>query len=136
MFCFNTSFFKAFLTKSSMETLSITLLFQCKFSPSSSGWKSGLTSLFFHRIVSTWRWINTKIFIGFSIPSACTQAFPGIRRELYSGILIYCMLIKYEEELYFFYIHQKEFLNTNTQRFISYNTNHARKSNIFIYNIC
>ena len=28
----------------------------------------------------TWCWLNTKVFIGFSIRSACTRTFPGIRR--------------------------------------------------------
>ena len=35
---------------------------------------------YFYRILSKWCWIHTKVFIGFSIPSACTQKFPGISR--------------------------------------------------------
>ena len=36
--------------------------------------------LFFYKIPSTWCYVNTKVLIGFSIPSACTQGFPGIER--------------------------------------------------------
>ena len=57
----------------------------------------------FYRIFLTWCWINTKVFIGFTIPSACTQIFTGIRNKLYSGRVSCYMLMKYEEE-------QKNFL--------------------------
>ena len=33
-----------------------------------------------NRILSIWRWINTKVFIGSSKPSACTKLFSEIRR--------------------------------------------------------
>ena len=63
------------------QTLAVTLLFQCNFllvvGADNLIWQF---YFYFYRILSKWCWINTKVFIGFSIPSACTQTFPGIRR--------------------------------------------------------
>ena len=39
-----------------------------------------MTSLLFYRILSTWCWIITKLYIGFIKASSCTQTFPGIGR--------------------------------------------------------
>ena len=59
------------------QTLALTLLLQC-----SNGWQFGVTILFFYRILSRILsigcWINTKVFIGFTIPSAFTQTFPRL----------------------------------------------------------
>ena len=62
------------------QTLAVTLLFQCNFLLVVGADKLVWQCYFFYRILSTWCWINTKDFIRFSIPSACTQIFPGIRR--------------------------------------------------------
>ena len=65
------------------HTLAVTLLFQCNFLlVVGDDNLTGMTILFFYRILSAWYYIiNTKVFIDFSIPSACTQTFPGIRQE-------------------------------------------------------
>ena len=57
------------------------LLFQFNF-PLVVG-ADNLIRQFLYRILLTWCSINTKVFIGFSIPSACTQTFPGIRRATF-----------------------------------------------------
>ena len=115
--------FKTFLTKFSKETLAVTLLFQCNFllvvGADNLIWQF---YFYFYRILSIWCWINTKVFIGFSIPSACTQTFPGIR------------WVNFIEDYIFFGIeinHQ----NTYTQKIIWYNTNYVRKNNVFSYHI-
>ena len=61
--------------------------------------------------------INTTVFIGLIMPSACTQTFPGIRRVKFTGRVSCYILIKYEEELQFF-LYQERLLNTNTQNII------------------
>ena len=58
----------------------LTVTLQCNFLLVVVDDNFGMTILFFYRILSTWCWINTKVFIDFSIPSTCTQTFPGIRR--------------------------------------------------------
>ena len=94
-------FFKTFLTKFPKHTLTVMFLFQCNFLLVVKIRLSKLTVMllfqcnfllvvgadnlvwqvyFFSRIISKWCWINTKVFIGFTIPSACTQTFPGIIR--------------------------------------------------------
>ena len=93
-------FFKTFLTKFPKHTLTVMFLFQCNFLLVVKIRLSKLTvmllfqcnfllvvgadnlvwQVYFYRILSTWCWINTKVYIGFTIPSPCTQTFLGIRR--------------------------------------------------------
>ena len=72
---------RTFLTTFSEETLAVTLLFQCDFllvvGADNLIWQF---YFYFYRILSKWCWVNTKVFIGFSIPSACTQTFRGTSR--------------------------------------------------------
>ena len=94
--------FRTFLTKFSKETLAVTLLFSVFSRRSRYQTKQNLDAtllfqcnfllvvaadnlirqfyFYFYRILSEWCWINTKVFIAFSIPSACKQTFPGIIR--------------------------------------------------------
>ena len=64
------------------QTLAVTLLFQCSFLLLLGAGNLVLQFYFFCRILSTWCWISTKVFIDFSIPSACTQIFSGIIRRV------------------------------------------------------
>ena len=70
-------YFSLFFRRSRYQTkqvLAVTLLFQWNFllvvGADNLIWQF---HFYFYRILSTWCWINTKVFIGFSIPSACTQ---------------------------------------------------------------
>ena len=76
-------YFSVFFRRSryqTKQTLVVTLLFQCNFlllvGADNLIWQFS----YFYRILSKWCWINTKVFIVFSIPLACTQTFPGTSR--------------------------------------------------------
>ena len=84
-----------------------------------------MTILFFYRILSTWCWLNTKVFIGFSIRSACTQTFHGIRRVNFTGTSKLLYANKAWRRSINFFWYQEGFLNTNTQNFIWYSTNYV-----------
>ena len=118
------------------QALAVTLLFQCNFllvvGADNLIWQF---YFYFYRILSKWCWLNTKVFIGFSIRSACTQTFHGIRRVNFTGTSKLLYANKAWRRSINFFWYQEGFLNTNTQNFIWYNTNYVRKSNVYSYNM-
>ena len=85
-------YFSVFFRRSryqTKQTLAATLLFQCNFLLV-VGADNLVWQFYFYRILSKWCRINTKVSIGFSIPSVWTQTFPGtsqvnfIAEELYA----------------------------------------------------
>ena len=95
--------FRTFLTKFSMKTLALTLLFQCNFllvvGVDNLIWQF---YLYFYRILSKWCWINNKVFSLQHNFSLYTNIPWDQSNKLYSGRVNCYILIKYEEELYIF----------------------------------
>ena len=77
-------YFSVFFRRSRYQTkqnLAVTFLFQCNF-PLVVGADNLIYQFYFYfyRILLKRCWINIKVFIGFSIFSACKQTFPVISR--------------------------------------------------------